>query len=85
GWAVASARIIYREIGREVSRRGITAWDERVSTTRARKLAAISQGALSLALAHIDRVVPRRKTQTAWTRVRRVRLNGKHEFADVEN
>ncbi|MEO1207552.1 MAG: phytoene/squalene synthase family protein [Pseudomonadota bacterium] len=38
-WAIASARRVYRDIGRLVRSRGETAWDARVSTSRAAKLA----------------------------------------------
>jgi phytoene synthase len=44
GWAVATARHVYADIGREVLRRGPQAWRERVATTRARKLLRAVQG-----------------------------------------
>jgi 15-cis-phytoene synthase len=40
GWAIGTARAVYREIGREVKRRGPRAWDSRVSTSTGQKLAA---------------------------------------------
>jgi 15-cis-phytoene synthase len=43
-WAVATARRVYRAIGREVRRRGPLHWDERVSTSRRQKLAALFAG-----------------------------------------
>lgn len=44
-WAVATARKVYREIGREVLRRGPAAWDGRVSTSKRQKIwAALSGG-----------------------------------------
>lgn len=40
-WAIAAARSIYRAIGIEVCRRGTEAWNSRVTTGRARKLALL--------------------------------------------
>jgi 15-cis-phytoene synthase len=42
-WSVATARLVYAEIGHEVRRRGASAWDARVSTTRAQKLSRLLQ------------------------------------------
>jgi len=86
GWAVESARIIYREIGREVVRRGPAAWDQRVTTSPGRKVAAIGQGVLSLARAHTRTSVPPRPS-TSWTRpgARRGTMNEWGEFADARN
>ena len=50
-WAVATARIVYSEIGREILRRGPQAWDRRVSTSKAQKLAAVALGAATAARA----------------------------------
>jgi 15-cis-phytoene synthase len=47
GWAIGTARAVYREIGREVKRRGPGAWDSRVSTTRGQKLAAAWAGGVT--------------------------------------
>ena len=44
-WAIATARSVYREIGREVVRRGSRAWDARVATSKAAKLLHVGQGA----------------------------------------
>jgi len=44
-WAVSTARVVYREIGEEVRRRGPASWDRRVSTSKAQKLAAVVRGA----------------------------------------
>ncbi len=44
-WAVSTARIVYREIGEEVRRRGPAAWDSRVSTSKTQKVAAVMRGA----------------------------------------
>lgn len=43
-WAVAAARNVYSEIGREVLRRGERAWDERVIVSAGRKRALMAQG-----------------------------------------
>lgn len=43
-WAIGTARAVYREIGNEVLRRGPHAWDQRVSTSKAQKLAAVTAG-----------------------------------------
>jgi phytoene synthase len=70
-WAVATARNVYREIGREVERRGPRAWDKRVSTSRAQKLAALALGAhasLSTPLTH--RLFPSQSRDGLWTRPR---------------
>ncbi|HZY19005.1 MAG TPA: phytoene/squalene synthase family protein [Ramlibacter sp.] len=44
-WSIATARGIYREIGRKVSRYGAGAWDRRVSTSRTEKLWFVARGA----------------------------------------
>ncbi len=44
-WAVATARHVYADIGREVLRRGPRAWDVRIATTRRRKLLRLMQAA----------------------------------------
>lgn len=46
-WAIASARNVYRQIGIEVKRRGVRAWDERAGTTKATKLWLLAKGAVS--------------------------------------
>lgn len=43
-WAIGTARAVYREIGDEVLRRGPAAWDRRVSTSKAQKIAALTSG-----------------------------------------
>lgn len=42
-WAIAAARHVYADIGRDVRRRGDTAWDQRVSTSATRKAVRLSQ------------------------------------------
>lgn len=49
-WAIASARDVYREIGRIVRRRGASAWDRRASASTPKKLALLTRSA-GLALA----------------------------------
>jgi len=44
-WAVATARHVYADIGAEVRRRGARAWDTRVATTKARKVARLAMAA----------------------------------------
>ena len=48
GWAIATARVVYRDIGREVLRRGPRAWDRRVSTSKAQKILAVVRGASNI-------------------------------------
>lgn len=51
-WAIASARSIYRSIGRKVVQRGEKAWDRRVSTTKGDKLACVLGGATTALYSH---------------------------------
>jgi len=68
-WAVATARRIYREIGREVVRRKDRAWDARVSTGRMRKsLAIIAAGATTLAIPIVGRLQQAPARQDLWSR-----------------
>jgi phytoene synthase len=50
-WAVAAANAVYRDIGRLVRRRGPRAWDSRVSTGTARKVALVLVAGLRALLA----------------------------------
>lgn len=43
-FAVAAARHVYSDIGALIERRGAAAWDDRVFTTRRRKLRAVARG-----------------------------------------
>ena len=43
-WSIATARGVYREIGRRVQALGPAAWDTRVATSRADKLRFIARG-----------------------------------------
>ncbi|HSL16436.1 MAG TPA: phytoene/squalene synthase family protein [Methylomirabilota bacterium] len=40
-WAVAAANAVYRDIGRLILARGPSAWDRRISTSKARKIALV--------------------------------------------
>jgi len=44
-WSIATARGIYRDIGRKVKAHGAHAWDQRISTTRMDKLWFLARGA----------------------------------------
>ncbi|SHM47579.1 phytoene/squalene synthase family protein [Phytopseudomonas punonensis] len=43
-WAVATAAAVYRQIGMKVLEAGEHAWDERISTSKAEKIGAVSIG-----------------------------------------
>ncbi|WP_242076703.1 phytoene/squalene synthase family protein [Brevundimonas diminuta] len=45
-WAIATARGVYRSIGRHVSRAGVSAWDGRTSVDKAGKLMLLGRGGL---------------------------------------
>ena len=47
-WAIATALGVYRQIGREVVRLGPRAWDRRVSTSRAAKLAHVGRAGIGV-------------------------------------
>jgi len=44
-WAIATAKEVYRDIGRILRKRGADAWEQRASTSRSRKLVLASKGA----------------------------------------
>lgn len=67
-WAVATAAAVYRQIGVKVVAAGSHAWDTRVSTSKAEKLAAVSQGWWRAVSARW-RQWPKRSTQL-WNRPR---------------
>jgi 15-cis-phytoene synthase len=68
-WAVAAAESVYRKIGLELGHRGPSAWDQRISTTKPQKLAALASGlARTLAIRRRD-AAPFPRT-TLWTRPR---------------
>jgi 15-cis-phytoene synthase len=68
-WAIATALRVYREIGREVRRRGAHAWDARVSTSKAQKLVAVTLGgATALSAPLRERLSPSPPRGGLWTR-----------------
>ncbi len=70
-WAIATALRVYREIGREVRRRGPRAWDARVSTGKAQKLLAVIAGGCDAMLAPVrDRRSATPSRDGLWTRPR---------------
>jgi phytoene synthase len=58
-WAIASARNVYRQIGIEVKRRGVHAWDDRTGTTRATKLWLLAKGGAGALSSRWTRTGPR--------------------------
>jgi 15-cis-phytoene synthase len=64
-WAIATARGVYREIGRIVRRRGAAAWDRRAAASSRRKLVLIVRGALVAAGSRLQGRGPPR--QGLWT------------------
>lgn len=48
-WAVATARLVYRDIGRAVAYRGAEAWTSRTTVGTAQKLARLAQAGLATA------------------------------------
>lgn len=70
-WAVATARVVYREIGREVMRRGPKAWDRRVSTSKLQKVGAIMNGGSNaLTAVAVARLTTPKPRIGLWTRPR---------------
>lgn len=61
-WSVATARGVYRAIGRKVRAQGAHAWDSRASTTSAAKLWLVARGA-AVAVAARAVVLPPRPQQ----------------------
>ncbi|MGV3652393.1 MAG: phytoene/squalene synthase family protein [Devosia sp.] len=65
-WAIAAARRVYRAIGARLRSGGPSAWDRRVSTTRAQKLGLLSTALLDVAT---SRFAPRRTDRKGlWNR-----------------
>ena len=65
-WAVATAKEVYRDIGRLILARGAAAWDQRAKTSKARKLALGARG--FLAAVRSRRGSPSVARQGLWTR-----------------
>lgn len=60
-WAIGAARRVYRAIGEKLRRGGPAAWEERVSTSKAEKVALLLAGLCDVA---ISRVAPRSTPRT---------------------
>jgi phytoene synthase len=66
-WAIATARGVYRAIGTEVVRRGPMAWNGRVSTSGAAKIAHVAMGATIAAAAGMSRGSAPNRQRGLWT------------------
>jgi phytoene synthase len=70
-WAIASARFVYRDIGRLVRSHGAAAWDRRARVSRARKLYGIARSLATIARSHAHgRLVAVPSRHGLWTRPR---------------
>jgi 15-cis-phytoene synthase len=69
-WAVMAAAGIYGDIAREVAKRGSTAWDSRVVTSKAAKLGWVWKG-FWLAKFRTDQYKPQVRPKDLWQRPRR--------------
>jgi phytoene synthase len=68
-WSIATARGVYRDIGRLVLRRGGKAWDTRAVVSRRRKLWRVTQGGLeALMRITLRGRVPPRPREGLWNR-----------------
>jgi len=68
-WAIATARGVYRDIGRKVLLRGGHAWDDRTSVSRRRKVFRALRGDLSAARAvSVGRMTRPAPRPSLWTR-----------------
>ena len=68
-WAIASARFVYRDIGRLVRSHGAAAWDQRARVSRARKLYGIARSLATIARSHAHgRLVAIPSRHGLWTR-----------------
>ena len=68
-WAIASARFVYRDIGRLVRSHGAAAWDRRARVSRARKLYGIARSLATIARSHAHgRLVAVPSRHGLWTR-----------------
>jgi phytoene synthase len=66
-WSIATARGIYRQIGRKVRREGGRAWNHRVATSRIEKLWLVARGA-AVALAARGIPLPPPRSPELFTR-----------------
>jgi len=68
-WGIATARIVYRDIGRIVIKRGPAAWDERAVVGRGRKVYGAMRGLLRAASAvSVGRQLPAKQRTALWTK-----------------
>ena len=68
-WTIAAASRIYRAIGRNVQALGPRAWDQRVSTSRARKVGSLTLGGLDAIGVHaLAAIRPVRPRDGLWTK-----------------
>jgi 15-cis-phytoene synthase len=58
-WSIATARGVYRDIGRQVKAHGAHAWDSRIATSRLDKLWFVARGAAVAVAAHGINAPPR--------------------------
>jgi phytoene synthase len=69
-WGIATARYVYRHIGRLVKRRGSAAWDKRAVVGGGRKLFGACYGLLlSFRACSLGRMLPRRQRGGLWTKL----------------
>jgi 15-cis-phytoene synthase len=59
GWAIATARKVYRQIGIVVRQRGAHAWDERAGTSKAAKLRLLVEGGAQALSSRLGSAKPR--------------------------
>jgi len=65
-WSIATARGVYRDIGRKVKAHGAHAWDTRIATSRMNKLWFLARGAAVAVAAH--GLAPPPRPAQLWTR-----------------
>jgi phytoene synthase len=65
-WSIATARGVYRDIGRQVKAHGAHAWDTRISTSRLDKLWFVARGAAVAVAAH--GITPPTRPEALWQR-----------------
>lgn len=66
-WSIATARGVYRDIGRQVKAQGAKAWDQRIATSRLDKLWFVARGAAVALATHGGVALPERDAGL-WTR-----------------
>ncbi len=70
-WAIASARFVYRDIGRLVRQHGAEAWDKRARVSATRKLYGVARSLATIARSHAHgRLVEIPSRNGLWTRPR---------------